>query len=125
MKVFEVTLSTKPMFKVHNYEKIDDVVCENKTGWCDSFNKYTSVEDFLDSLAKMAFLARREFRETNEKGKYTYFAFIEGLGEFIQDENGWWKLFDNDSIDEFGMIEYFFDDDFDLEVDWGATEKRN
>lgn len=123
MKTFELTLATKPELKVHDYEKLKSVVCDNKTGWCDVFNRYSSVEDFLDSLARMAFFANRVFKETTEKGKYTHFAFIEGLGEFIQDNEGWWKLFDSESIAEFGMIEYYFDDDFDLEVDWSAREK--
>lgn len=95
MKTFELTLSTEPKFRIHDYSKLESVVCHNKTGWCDVFNKYESVEDFIDSHARMAFFTHRSFEKKDGDDNYHYYMFIEGIGCFRQErESRWWKLHD-------------------------------
>ncbi|WP_210498944.1 hypothetical protein [Vibrio crassostreae] len=120
MKEFEVTLSIKPRIKIHNPEKLEGVVCNNTTGWCDSFTTHGSIEDFIDEFSLQAHMTHRSFERVD--GRYTYVMFIEGIGRFYDYNEGWFKLADKENIEEFGQIEFFFDNDFDLEVDWSAKE---
>ncbi len=123
MKKFKLTLSIEPEFKIHDCEKLKSIVCDNKTGWCDVFNEYENVENFINSHAAMAFIAHRSFRKAENEDKGHYYMHIEGLGEFKQDRGTlWWKLNNEDTINEMGMIEFFFDNDFDLDVEWSAQE---
>ena len=120
MKEFEVTLSTKPRIKIHDPEKLENVVCNNATGWCSVFSTYNDIEDFIDCFAKQAYFENRSFKKVGDS--HTHTKFIEGFGLFYDYKNGWYKLADEKNIEEFGQIEFYFDDDFDLEVDWPASE---
>lgn len=122
MKAFEVVLSVKPKVKIHNPEKLVNAVCNKNSPFCKAFYTYSDIEDFADSFCKQFYYERAEFKKLNGDKDCHYYKFVEGYGRFKQDDSGLWSLVTQETIEEMGMIQIEFDNDAELEVEWGATE---
>lgn len=122
-KTYEVTLAVKPRITVEDVDKLVEVVCDNSTGWCEVFNTYNDIEDWVDCFSYQFWNTPSEFKKDNEDKNdhsYSYVKFVEGYGTLKEIYNGEWELQGEKSVEEFGNIFVKVDDN--LEVDWSASE---
>lgn len=122
MKKFEVTLSVKPQVTIHDPDKLESVVCDASSSFCQAFYTCGDLSDFVDSFSKQFYYETKESRKLSDDEGYSYCKFVEGYGLFKQADSGVWSLIDEDTIKEMGLIEIEFDNDSELEVDWSAQE---
>ena len=61
-----------------------------ESDWKESFYTFDNLDDVAEHISYAFHIANNEFQKID--GKYAFVKFIEGFGDFIQQDNGHYKL---------------------------------